>query len=281
MRLLHKLEYYGVRSNTLDWINAFLTYRQQQVLLDGVQSSQADVLSGVPQGTVLGQLLFLAFINDMPEITASNTRLFAVDGLLYREIDSEADSTELQKDLDALQEWERTWQMHFHPEKCQVIHMCTNKRFRWHPTYKLHGHTLESVNGAKYFGVTLSEDLSWTSHVDNTAAKASRTLGFLRRNMSHCTDKVRERTYNALVLSVLNYAAAAWDPYLSRDINSLDQVQRRGARYVCNNYWDRIPGCVTKMIQDLGWQKKFYAFTVLNWKPDDCFIPQVRSTFTV
>ena len=138
MRLLHKLECYGVRSYTLDWIKAFLTYRQQQVLLDGVQSSQADVLSGIPQGTVLGPLLFLAFINDMPEVTTSNTRLFADDGLLYREVDSEADSTGLQKDLDALQEWERTWQMHFHPEKCQVIHMYTNKRFRRHPTYKLH-----------------------------------------------------------------------------------------------------------------------------------------------
>ena len=116
--------------------------------------------------------------------------------------------------------------------------------------------TLESVDGAKYLGVTLSEDLSWTPRVDNTAAKASRTLGFLRRSMSHCTDKVRERTYNALVLPVLNYTAAAWDPYLSRDINSLDQVQRRGVRYryICNNYWDRTPGCVTKMIQDLGWQ---------------------------
>ena len=110
------------------------------------------------------------------------------------------------------------------------------------------------MNGTKYLGVTLSEDLSWTPHEDNTAAKASRTLGFLRRNMSHCTDQVRERTYNALVLPVLNYAAAAWDPYLSRDINSLDQVQRRGASYVCNKYWDRTPGCVTKMIQDLGWQ---------------------------
>ena len=110
------------------------------------------------------------------------------------------------------------------------------------------------MDGAKYLGVTLSEDLSWTPRVDNTATKASMALGFLRRNMSHCTDKVRERTYNALVLPVLNYAAAAWDPYLSRDINSLDQVQRRGARYICNNYCDRTPGCVTKMIQDLGWQ---------------------------
>ena len=81
--------------------------------------------------------------------------------------------------------------MHFHPEKFQVIKMCTNKRFRRHPMY-----TLESVESANYLGVTLSEDLSWTPHVDNTAAKAFRTLGFLRRNMFHCTDRVRERTYS-------------------------------------------------------------------------------------
>ena len=90
--------------------------------------------------------------------------------------------------------------------------------------------------------------------MDNTVTKASRTQGFLRPNMFQCTDKVRERAYNVLVLPVLNYAAAAWDPYLSRNINSLDQVQTWRARYVCNNYWDRTPGCVTKMIQDLGWQ---------------------------
>ena len=198
-----------MRNNTLNWIKAFLSYRQQQVLLDGVTSSQAEVLSGVPQGTVLGPLLFLAFINDMPEVTTSETRLFADDGLLYREIKTEADSAELQKDLNAREDWEQTWQMHFHPEKCQVIHMCTNKRFRKYPTYKLHGHTLEAVESAKYLGVTISEDLSWTPHVDNTASKALKTLGFLRRNMYHCTNRVRERTYNALVLPVISYAAAA------------------------------------------------------------------------
>ena len=84
----------------------------------------------------------------MPEVTTSETRLFADDGLLYREIKTEADSAELQKDLNALEDWEQTRQMHFHPEKCQVIHMCTNKRFCKYPTYKLHGHTLEVVESA-------------------------------------------------------------------------------------------------------------------------------------
>jgi hypothetical protein len=77
---------------------------------------------------------------------------------------------------------------------------------------------------------------------------------FLRRNLYNCTKKARERTYHSLVVPTLNYAAAAWDPYQARDINQLEQVQRRGARFVHNNHWDRSPGCVSHMLKDLGWR---------------------------
>ena len=97
------------------------------MLLDGRKSQQADVISGVPQGTVLGPLLFLAFINDLPEsVKASDPRLVADDCLLYKITNSDADAESVQQDLLALEEWERKWQMKFHPEKCQVIHINTN-----------------------------------------------------------------------------------------------------------------------------------------------------------
>ena len=162
--------------------------------------------------------MFLEFIDDMPKVTTSEARLFADDGLLYREIRTKADSDELQRDLDALGEWETRWQIHFNPEKCQVLHMCTNKRFRTKHSYNLHGHIFEDVDSAKYLGVTLTKYLSWKQHVDNTAAKASKTLGFLRRYLYNCTKKARERTYHSLVVPSLNYAAAAWDPHQARDI---------------------------------------------------------------
>ena len=144
--------------------------------------------------------------------------------------------------------------MRFNLQKCQVVHICTNKRYQRQPTYTLHGHVLRAVDTAKYLEVNISGDLSWKTHVDKTAAKASSTLGFLRRNLINCTKEVRKRTYNTFVLPTLEYAATVWDPFLSSDINRLEQVKRRGARYVHNNYWVRTPGFVTKMIGDLGWQ---------------------------
>ncbi|MEW8548082.1 MAG: reverse transcriptase family protein, partial [Candidatus Thiodiazotropha sp.] len=253
-RLLHKLEYYGVRGGTLSWIKEFLSGRSQQVILEGQKSSQKEVLSGVPQGTVLGPLLFLAFINDLPEVVkTSEARLFADDCLLYRHIRHENDSSDLQTDLSALEDWETKWQMHFHPEKCTVIRVCTSTRLRKNTSYRLHGHVLDTVDCSKYLGVNISEDLAWKKHVDNTAAKASRTLGFLRRNLRDCRKEVRSAAYSAMVQPTLDYAATSWDPYNKDDINTLEKVQRRGARFVCNNYTDRSPGCVTAMLGSLNW----------------------------
>ena len=121
-RLLGKLELYGIRGPVLKWIEDFLVGRSQAVLVDGVKSGNEQVLSGVPQGTVLGPLLFLLHINEMPSVVDPNTqcRLFADDCLLYRVVDSIADQLQLQKDLKALESWSSTWGMQFNASKCHV-----------------------------------------------------------------------------------------------------------------------------------------------------------------
>ena len=183
-RLLFKLNYYGVRGDTLDYICSFLGHRKQRVLLDGCKSSQLDVISGVPQGP----FLFLAYINDLPEaVVHPDSHLFADDCLVYRLFRSDADAARLQEDLEALEKWEKLWQMQFHPEKCQVIRISHHKHSERQTEYKLKGHTLEVVDSGKYLGVNISHDLSWHTHVDVTAAKASKTLGLLRRNLIECT----------------------------------------------------------------------------------------------
>ena len=212
-RLLHNLEYYGIDQATIKWIKSFLENRNQNVVLDGVISSSAQVLSGVPQGSVLEPLLFLAYINDMPEtINHSETLLFADDTILFRKINNTKDSDLLQQDLSALERWENEWQMSFNPTKCIVIRVSPSKTKPVLPThYQLHGHTLEVVEASKYLGVTITNDLSWDRHIDNVAAKGNRTLGCIRRNLRECTKQVSETSYLMIVRPTLEYAAMVWD----------------------------------------------------------------------
>ena len=124
-RLLYKINYYGIRHCTNQWIVNFLEGRTQQVLVEGVKSTTAPVHSGVPQGNVLGPLLFLFYINDLPDAVSkgSTTRLFADDCALHRDIKTAEDARKLQDDLEQLQKWERDWLMEFHPKKCQITNI--------------------------------------------------------------------------------------------------------------------------------------------------------------
>lgn len=252
-RLLQKMDHYGIRGETLKWIQDFLSKRTQSVLLEGHKSGPLDVISGVPQGTVIGPLLFLAYINDLPQSTSSEARLFADDCLVYRKIKNVKDAETLQDDLNKLQEWESRWQMNFHPEKCIVIRI-TNKRNPLIRNYQLHGHTLEAVEHGKYLGVTVKHDLQWKTHINQTVGKASRTLGFLRRNLGRCKPEVKANAYITMVRPTLEYASTVWDPYQDNLEKDLEQVQRRAARFVYNEYQDVSPGCVSSLMNRLKWE---------------------------
>ena len=126
-KLLLKLHSYGIRNATLRWIRAFLSNRQQKVVVEGEESDSVPVTSGVPQGSVLGPILFLAYINDLPKDIVSQVRLFADDTAIYLTLDSKSDSDTLQKDLDRLQTWEARWDMEFNPSKCQVIRVTASR----------------------------------------------------------------------------------------------------------------------------------------------------------
>ena len=250
-RLLLKLHHIGVRGLLLSWIRDFLTERSQRVVLEGKASSISAVSSGVPQGSVLGPLLFLVFINDMPDVVKSNIRLFADDALLYRAINSTEDAEALQEDLARLESWEATWQMPFNPSKCEVLRV-TNKKRIVTALYSIHGTTLHLVDAAKYLGVTIQGSLSWKTHIHNITKKANSTLGFLRRNLRRCPAKTKERAYNTYVRPILEYGSTVWDPQ-SKDLShKIEMVQRRSARFVKADFNQRHS--VTDMLQDLRWK---------------------------
>ncbi len=178
-RLLYKLDHYGVRGNTLNWIRSFLSGRTQKVVCEGHRSESADVISGVPQGTVLGPLLFLLYLNDIASTVQSTPRLFADDCLLYRQINSPQDAIQLQNDLDNLQVWEQQWSMSFNPDKCEVIRI-TQKRNIIDTEYTIHGTKLNIVKSAKYLGVNIDSKLNFNNHIDTISKKANSIRAFVQ-----------------------------------------------------------------------------------------------------
>ena len=250
-KLLLKLDYYGVRGKVQAWIRDFLSDRTQAVVLRGNFSDLAPVTSGVPQGTVLGPLLFLAYINDLPMNLSATPRLFADDCLLYREIATPEDGQLLQRDLDQLQQWEIDWSMEFNPGKCEVLRI-TNKKKIIDTEYKIRGQVLPRVNSAKYLGVTIHNKLSWNPHVDRIAKKANSTRAFLQRNLHGAPTPVRAQCYKTFVRPILEYAATAWAPHTGINIQKLESVQRRAARFAVGDW--RRTSSVSAMLSTLGWE---------------------------
>ena len=274
-KLIWKLHQYGIRGHVLSWIRAFLGSRSQRVVIDGEESESIPVTSGVPQGSVLGPILFLVYINDLPDEVRSQVRLFADDTALYLTLESEDDSSTLQSDLDILSAWESRWDMEFNPSKCQVVHVTGSKLKKPIKTdYLLHGQVLEAVTCARYLGVDISSDLSWNFHVDRITGNANRTLGFIRRNIKTKMSRVRETAYNTLVRPQLEYASAVWDPHTDRRINQIEQIQKRAARWTVSNF-DR-QASVTRIIQELGWrtlaQRRADARLCLFYKVIHCLV---------
>ena len=249
--LLHKLARYGITGRVHSWIEDFLDERQQAVVVGGEKSAFLPVSSGVPQGSVLGPCLFLAYINDLPNTTETcTTRLFADDTMCHNKINTDKDQEKMQADLDALNTWEENWAMEFHPQKCENISL-SRKQNTLPASYSLHGHTLTNTETATYLGVTIQQNLEWDKHIHTITNKANRTLGFLRRNLKIHNKKVKEQAYKTLVRPHLEYAAAVWDPHEKEDIDRIEQVQRRAARWVNNRY--RRTSSVNDMLQDLAW----------------------------
>jgi hypothetical protein len=221
-------------------------------VLNGLSSEPIPVTSGVPQGSVLGPLLFLAYINDLPQNLKSEVRLFADDTAVYLTLNSIKDSITLQNDLNILEKWEADWDMEFNPSKCQVIHV-TRKKHPIPSQYFLHNILLESVTSAKYLGVDIANDLSWDAHINRSTKKANQTLGFLRRNIKVRSEPLKSMAYQTLVRPQLEYASEVWSPHTQNNIDQLESVQRRAARWVKSDYGRT--SSVTGMIQSLNWRR--------------------------
>ena len=177
-RLLLKLKCHGIDGSLLHWLSNFLTDRKQRVVVRGTHSSSTCVTSGVPQGKILGPILFLIYVNDMSFNFSSTLRMFAHDTKVYRELSGIAkDSEAMQLDVDQLLSWASKWQLRFNPDKCEVYVLHTNVTSL--PTYSL-GTSVKSVQLVK-LGIIVSSDLSWSKQVNVTVNKANELLDLVYR----------------------------------------------------------------------------------------------------
>ncbi len=249
-KLVQKLHRLGVNPQIATWIKSFLHGRTQQVVVEGHNSDTLPVLSGVPQGSVLGPCLFLSYINDMPDSVKSKVRLFADDTIVYLTIKSNTDAQTLQHDLTCLERWESDWSMEFNPDKCEVLRISRKRNPTIFP-YSLHNITLNSADSSKYLGITISKDLTWTKHINSITNKAKNSLRFLRRNVKTPNKRVKEVAYKTYVRPQLEYCSTIWHPWQKYLTNKVEQVQRSAARYVSNDY--NYTSSVSLMLNQLNW----------------------------
>ena len=243
-RLLLKLKAHGIGDSITDWIEQWLTDRRQRVVVDGEVSNWKSVLSGVPQGSVLGPILFLIYINDLDDSITSNVLKFADDTKLFRKVNTDGDKQHLQNDLDRLVKWSEKWQMLFNFGKCKCLH--TGHR-NLNVNYKMGDTVLGTTVKEKDLGVTISADMKVSEQCGIAASKGNQILGLIRRNITYKGKKLIIPLYKAIVRPHLEYCIQAWRPYRKKDIDTLERIQRRATKMIPElrdvSYEERLKEC--------------------------------------
>ena len=238
-KLLLKMEALGITGKIFNWIEDWLTNRRQRVVVNGAESDWAPVTSGVPQGSVLGPVLFIIYINDLDVGINNYISKFADDTKLGNAILNEEDRATLQADLHKIEAWSTEWQMPFNIDKCQLIQCgSNNKNFE----YNLFGQKINKVRMAKDLGIIITDNLKSSEQCAAATNKANRMLGYIKRNFKYKSKDIILPLYKSLVRPHLEYGVQFWSPYLQGDIEKMERVQRRATKL--------IPSLKTKSYED-------------------------------
>jgi hypothetical protein len=244
VRLAKKLQAGGIRGQVLRWIQSWLSGIRQKVGIGDKHSSWAAVLSGVPQGSVLGPLLFVLFINDIDDGIVSKISKFADDTKLCRAVGDEEEAEILRDDLKRMFRWSQDWQMLFNLEKCSVMHMGKrNNEF----SYEMGGTVLKASEEERDLGVIMHKSAKPSRQCAEASKKANSTLGRIRRTIVSRDKDTILRLYKSLVRPQLEYCIQVWNPYLKQDIEKLEKVQRRATKMIWGykdlSYEERLKRC--------------------------------------
>lgn len=227
--LVSKLASYGISGALLSWIESYLQNRSFFVVANGYKSSTYSITSGVPQGSHLGPVLFNIFVNDIPEyFKYSKPFLYADDLKVLKVVNTIRDSEQLQKDLDHMAEWCRLNGMHLNTEKCFYINFTRKVSGLLSYPYSIENSPLTEVDTVRDLGILLDRKLTFVPHIDGLVARASKTLGFVLRNIKIFKSyKTKILIYNCLVRSMLEYGSIVWRPHYANHILRIERIQKR------------------------------------------------------
>ena len=233
--LINKLRQYKIGGPLLQWFASYLHGRQQRVTILGATSSKKPVCSGVPQGSILGTVLFLLYVNDLPDaVTNSSVACFADDTKIFRRVDSVTDAMLLQEDLNNLESWSNSCGLVFNEEKCKSLSITRCNEPIVYP-YKIKGKQLTSTPTEKDLGIWIASDLTWSKHVLNRCARANKLLGYVKRCSGEISNvRARRSLYLYLVRSVFGYSSQVWSPQTVILMQRVERVQRRATKYILN-----------------------------------------------
>jgi ribonuclease P/MRP protein subunit RPP40 len=228
-RLFRKLIAHGIGGRIAEWIRKWLTGRRQKVGVNKTYSGWENVISGVPQGSVLGPLLFLIFINDLDVGIDSKLVKFADDTKLGRGVATEQEVEILREDLEKIFQWSVDWQMLFNTDKCTVVHMGKSNK---ESEYKMGTNKIAVSKQEKDLGVIVDKSGKSSEQCIVAVKKANGMLGMIKRNIKFKSKSVIVKLYKSLVRPRLEYCIQAWSPHLRKDIDMIERVQRRATKMI-------------------------------------------------
>ena len=230
-RLSLKLTAYGVSGKLHGWCRAFLSDRLQRVVMGEASSDWKHVASGVPQGSVLGPILFILYINDIVDNLKTIAKLYADDTKLIAIIKQQLDVLMLQADLNEINSWTREWLIQLNIDKCKIMHLGrSNPTFNYTINNGSSTEPISKTTSERDLGVIMTNDLKANQQVAAACSKANAALGRLRRTFSNFSVRSSRLLYTSLVRPHLEYANSVWNPCRSGDIARLEAIQRRATK---------------------------------------------------
>ena len=253
--LILKLQYYGVHDTELDWFKSYLSGRQQSVNLNGKLSNPRGVTVGIPQGGVLGPILFLIFINDIVQsVNAGTCNIFADDVAIYTNGNNIKEAElKLQVCVNEIGDWYKNNRLKINADKTNVMLITSRKHDSNELNVSLNGTSLRQVDTVRYLGLNIDSRLTWTDHVKQLCKNLSYKVFSLRRLSNTLSTPLLNTLYKSTIQPCIDYACSVWGNCSSKTRELIHRIQRRAARIVSKKYGARDIS-VTELIKDLKWQ---------------------------